>query len=128
MELTQLTDAQLIDRINYLGEEVSENNTEDEDNGDEQVDEFGLRHMQVMIEPVKTSNSFAALADVNPGYEISEEVAEAMNNFAHRLHVGKKTAQRSRRPKEDFHAVLKEFKDKDGKEIYHFMGCSTMSE
>ena len=115
-ERAAASDAKPKNKINYLGEEVSENNTEDEDNGDEQVDEFGLRHMKVMMEPVKTSNSFAALADVNPGYEISEEVAEATNNFAHRLHVGKKTAQRSRRPKEDFHAVLKEFKDKDGKD------------
>ena len=98
-------------QINFLGERVVvDDNTEDEDDERDQVDEFGLRHLKVMVEPVKLSNSFDALADQNPENQLSDEVVEAMNTFAHRLHIGKKTSQRTRRPKEDFTAVLKEFK------------------
>ena len=37
------------------------------------------------------------------------EMLNSMNNFAHRIQLGKKQAQKRRKPKEDIDAVLKEF-------------------
>ena len=104
-------------QINFLGETaVVDDNTEDEDDGSDKVDEFGLRHLKVMVEPVKLSNSFEALDDSDPENTLSDEVVDAMNKFAHRLQIGRKVSQRSKQPKEDFTAVLKEFKASGTKE------------
>ena len=100
--------AQKRDRINLLGQEATGDNTEDEDNGDE-YDEFGMRRICMLMDnPVPISNTFSALANDDSDHSESDDVAEAMNHFAHSVQVGKKPSQKSRRPKEDFTAVLKE--------------------
>ena len=102
--------------INFLGENVTaDENTEDEDDGGEGVDDFGMQRVCAMVEPVKLSNSFQDLTDSNPEDSLSDEVVEAMNAFAHKLQIGKKASQRARQPKEDFTAVIKEFKNVDSK-------------
>ena len=109
------------DRINLL---QTETDTEDEDSSDQEGDlvfslvESGTSWTKAQqnrpsdIKP-KETNRFGAFDEIQLEEDDDEpdEMVKFMNNFAHRVQLGKKQAQKLRKPKEDIDAVLKEFKN-----------------
>ena len=57
--------------------------------------------------PVPLSNSFGELTD--PLDDPDDDLLNFMNAFAHRVQIGKKQSQKSRKPREDIDSVIKEF-------------------
>ena len=103
------------DRVNSLQDGGADDDTEDEDDGDEECDEFGYPfHLKVLLDdcdPVPISNHFQVLSDLSPDVDpaIDEGLVDLMNNFAHHVQVGKKQSQKSRKLREDVDAVLREY-------------------
>ena len=61
--------------------------------------------------PAVTSNAFSALdtKPANLGPVVNDNMLDFMNSFAHKVQVGKKQMQKTKKPKEDVDRVLKEF-------------------
>ena len=96
------------------GAQGSEGSRITENDDDSEVDEFGLRHLKVLLDrPTPISNSFQALAEDQVDDGIDNETLDMMNKFAHHVQIGRKSSQRAKKRREDFSAVIKEFQSKD---------------
>ena len=66
---------------------------------------------QIPKPDIPVANSFSALYEPQATENPSEQndMLAFMNEFAHRVHLGKKQAQNHRKPREDIDGLLKEF-------------------